>query len=67
MGVASLVKHNGKTYALPGNGMMVQGLIYNKDMFKAAGLVDENGEAKPPVTLKRIQRICKEAHERIEK
>lgn len=59
MGVASLVKHNGKTYALPGNGMMVQGLIYNKDMFKAAGLVDENGEAKPPVTLKEFREYAK--------
>lgn len=27
------------------------GLIYNKDLFKAAGIVDENGEAKPPVTV----------------
>ena len=25
-------------------------MVYNKDMFKAAGIVDENGEAKPPKT-----------------
>ena len=29
----------------------VAGLIYNKDLFKKAGIVDEKGEAKPPVTL----------------
>jgi len=59
VGVATTVIHNGKTYALPGNGMTVQGLIYNKDMFKAAGLVDENGEAKPPVTLKEFREYAK--------
>lgn len=42
-------QYKGKTYCLPG-GPASQGLIYNKDMFKAAGIVDENGEAKPPRT-----------------
>lgn len=41
---------NGKTYMLPVS-VTTYGLIYNKDMFKAAGIVDENGEAKPPETL----------------
>lgn len=27
------------------------GLAYNKDMFVEAGIVDENGEAKPPTTI----------------
>ena len=40
---------DGKTYTMP-YSITTVGLVYNKDMFKAAGLVDENGEAKPPVT-----------------
>ena len=40
----------GKTYTLP-YGTYLRGILYNKDMFKAAGIVDENGEAKPPVTF----------------
>ena len=39
----------GKTYTMPFSCTTVA-LVYNKDMFKAAGIVDENGEAKPPVT-----------------
>ena len=38
-----------KVYSLP-SGMTLRGLVYNKDMFKAAGIVDENGEADPPET-----------------
>lgn len=41
--------YGGKTYAVPYNVNTIA-LVYNKDMFKAAGIVDENGEAKPPVT-----------------
>ena len=40
---------NGELYALPSTAQ-TYGLIYNKDMFKAAGIVDENGEATPPKT-----------------
>lgn len=36
-------------YCVPYN-TNVTGLIYNKDMFKAAGIVDANGEARPPKT-----------------
>ena len=43
-------QYNGKTYCVP-YACSVFGLAYNKDMFKAAGIVDENGEAKPPETL----------------
>lgn len=39
----------GKTYTLPYNVTTI-GLLYNKDMFKAKGIVDENGEAKAPTT-----------------
>lgn len=41
--------YNGEVYSLPGSAT-ARGLVYNKDMFKAAGLVDENGEATPPKT-----------------
>ena len=41
--------YNGKTYRLP-TSATTRGLVYNKEMFKAAGIIDEKGEAKPPVT-----------------
>lgn len=41
--------YNGKIYTVP-SSTGTYGLVYNKDMFKAAGIVDENGEAKPPKT-----------------
>lgn len=41
--------YDGKIYMLP-TSSCTYGLVYNKEMFKAAGIVDENGEAKPPVT-----------------
>ncbi len=50
--------YKGKTYSFPG-GPTSQGLIYNKDMFKAAGLVDENGEAKPPKTWAEVVEYAK--------
>lgn len=40
---------DGKIYTVP-REMVTYGLVYNKDMFKEAGIVDENGEAKPPQT-----------------
>lgn len=42
--------YNGKTYRLPVS-VTTMGLIYNKDMFKSAGIVDEKGEAKAPETI----------------
>lgn len=42
--------YNGKIYMLPVTSC-TYGLVYNKQMFVDAGIVDENGEAKPPVTL----------------
>lgn len=35
------------------------GLVYNKDMFKAAGLVDENGEPTPPKTYAEFREYAK--------
>ncbi len=50
--------YKGKTYQLPG-GPGPQGMVYNKDMFKAAGIVDEKGEAKPPRTWKEVREYAK--------
>lgn len=48
----------GKTYNLTG-GVTTYGIIYNKDMFKAAGIVDEKGEAKPPETFDELREYAK--------
>lgn len=45
-------------YCIPW-GMTTRGLVYNKEMFVAAGLVDENGEAKPPKTLDELREYAK--------
>ncbi len=37
----------GRVYALPANGYLM-GLLYNKKLFKAAGLLDSQGNAKAP-------------------
>lgn len=50
--------YDGKMYMFPVSSQ-VYGLAYNKDMFKAAGLVDENGEAKPPATLGEMREYAK--------
>lgn len=42
-----------KCYRVP-VGSQAYGLAYNKDMFVEAGIVDENGEAKPPTTLEEM-------------
>lgn len=49
---------NGKMYILPISSK-IYGLAYNKDMFKAAGIVDENGEAKAPETLDEMVEAAK--------
>lgn len=41
---------DGKIYVLPLYSTCF-GLAYNKEMFVEAGIVDENGEAKPPATF----------------
>lgn len=50
--------YHGKMY-LAAVSSQVYGLAYNKDMFKAAGIVDENGEAKPPQTLDELREDAK--------
>lgn len=49
---------DGKAYKIP-KGVTTQGLIYNKEMFKKAGIVDENGEAKPPETIEELREVAK--------
>lgn len=50
--------YKGKVYSLPAV-VTTRGLVYNKDMFKAAGLVDENGEPTPPKTFKELREYAK--------
>lgn len=40
---------DGKYYTVP-NSVTTMGLVYNKEMFKEKGIVDENGNATPPKT-----------------
>ena len=49
---------NGKVYFV-NMAQTVQGLIYNKDLFKKAGLVDENGEPTPPKTTSELVEYAK--------
>lgn len=48
----------GKTYSIPCFAT-TRGLIYNKDMFKEAGIVDENGEPTPPKTYAELREYAK--------
>ena len=50
--------YQGKTYSLP-SAKTTYGLVYNKELFKEAGIVDENGEAKPPKTLDEVREYAK--------
>ena len=47
-----------KTYCLPFS-TNTYGLIYNKDMFKKAGIVDKKGNAKPPETYDELRKAAK--------
>ncbi|MDD6710529.1 MAG: ABC transporter substrate-binding protein [Sharpea porci] len=49
---------DGKVYRLP-FGVITFGLVYNKDMFKKYGIVDENGEPTPPTTLAQMREYAK--------
>ena len=61
-GLEELVEKNGNIMSVADNvwqdnlyrlatSTVVLGLVYNKDMFVSAGIVDENGEATPPTTI----------------
>lgn len=49
---------DGKQYSVYMN-MRTSALAYNKDLFKQAGIVDENGEAKAPKTLSEVVEYAK--------
>ena len=51
-------KVTGKHYSVPYK-QRTQGLIYNKEMFVKAGIVDENGEAKPPASFDEMREAAK--------
>lgn len=46
--------YHGEIYSVA-SSVTTRGLVYNKDMFKAAGIVDKNGEPTPPTTLKEMR------------
>ncbi|GAA0179549.1 hypothetical protein SH2C18_23970 [Clostridium sediminicola] len=48
----------GKTYRVPITKISYR-VIYNKDLFKKAGIVDENGEAKEPKTWEDVREYAK--------
>ncbi len=47
-------RHKGKTFSLPCS-KSAQGLVFNKDLFKQAGIVDADGNAKPPETWEELR------------
>lgn len=49
---------NKDVYCLP-ISVTTQGLLYNKEMFKKANLVDENGNPTPPETLEELREYAK--------
>ncbi len=48
----------GKTYKVP-YYVTTFGMVYNKDMFKKYGIVDENGEPTPPKTYDELREYAK--------
>lgn len=54
----AFVPGSDQVYAIP-NAKSGVGLIYNADKFVEAGIVDENGEAKPPTTWSEFLEDCK--------
>lgn len=49
---------DGKVYRVP-KGANTMGIIYNVDMFKKAGIVDKNGNARPPETFDEMREVAK--------
>lgn len=59
----NIVSKDGKIYGIPYNAYMM-GLMCNVDMFKQAGLVDENGVPKYPQTYKELAETAKTIKEK---
>ena len=58
--------YRGKVYGIP-NGVDDRALFYNKDLFKRAGLVDENGQARPPRDWDELEEYAVKLTERDDK
>jgi ABC-type glycerol-3-phosphate transport system substrate-binding protein len=56
--VLKLFIRNGKIYGLPTDGYLM-GLLYNKALFKKAGLVDADGNPDPPDTWEEFVRCAR--------
>ena len=56
-------RYDGKVYSLYSTSN-VAGLIYNKDLFREAGIVDENGEPTPPETFAEMREYAKKITDR---
>jgi len=59
--------HKGKIYGVPFGGLggaYVMTLFYNKDLFTKAGIVDENGEPKPPQTWEEFVEVAQKLTDR---
>ncbi len=57
-GIVTQTIIGGKTYSCYSTAT-TYGMVYNKDMFRAAGLVDENGEPTPPETWEEYMEYCR--------
>lgn len=57
-GVEGVERYGDKQYAVR-RKTQTAGLIYNKDLFKKAGIVDKNGEAKAPETFAEMREAAK--------
>ena len=57
-GVEGTNVFDGKQYTLQ-RSATTAGLVYNKDLFKKAGIVDKNGEAKAPETISEMREAAK--------
>lgn len=54
----SVTEYDGHYYSLP-DETLTAGMAINVDMFKAAGLVDENGDPTPPKTYAELREYAK--------
>ena len=56
--VGGAYQYGGKIYTVPCS-VNTFGLVYNKDMFRKYGIVDENGEPTPPKTFEEVREYAK--------
>ncbi len=56
--VEKVNSYKGKTYSIP-TSATTQALVYNKQMFIDAGIVDENGNPTPPETFEELREYAK--------